>query len=467
MSEPLPRSTPEAQGVASDALQTWLDALAGDEHHSFMLLRHGSVIAEGAWTPFTLERPHQMWSLSKSFTSIAAGLAIAEGHFALSDRVVDRFTAYLPEEVSPNLAAMTVRDLLIMGTGHETEAAHWPGLGPDDDWRRRFLAHPVVRPPGTHFFYNSLATYMVSALIQDRTGQRLTEYLTPRLFAPLGLETPRSLQDPHGVDTGGWGLFLPTEAIAKFGQLLLQRGQWEGRQLVPSGWVDEATSAQIDNSAERSGDWAAGYGYQFWRCVPSGVYRGDGAFGQYMVVMPEYDAVLAMTSAVHDMGQVLQTTWDFLLPALTDAPLPASASAEAHVARCAGLKLESPASTAEAPWTGPRTFRLDPNDEGFQALTVTPGEAETTLTWTRNDIPWTVTLPERIWAMTEQDGEPVAVTGSWHDGGVFRARVRWLDWGGGEDSSLVYSADGTLRIDRERRGIFGGETTPALIGHLD
>ncbi len=245
----LPRSTPEAQGVASSAI---LDFVARAEAtishlHSFMLMRHGHVIAEGWWKPYAPARPHMLFSLSKSFTSTAIGMAVSEGVLSVNDKVVSFFPGELPESVSTNLAEMRIWDLLTMSTGHSVDTLAAIYQSPGRSWAQLVLAQPVDHTPGTHFVYNSGATYLLSAILQSVTGQRLLDYLTPRLFEPLGIVSPTWEQDPRGIDVGGWGLSITTEDIAKFGQLYLQRGCWNGAQLVPAEWVDSATSKQVDN----------------------------------------------------------------------------------------------------------------------------------------------------------------------------------------------------------------------------
>ena len=333
--EALPRSTPEEQGVSSDAVRAFVEAADKEirSMHSFMVVRHGHVVAEGWWKPAAADKPHILWSLSKSFASTAAGLAIEEGKFGLDDPVLKFFPDDAPAAPSANLKAMRVRDLLTMSTGHETE----PRLG-KGDWAKTFLAHPVKRKPGTFFKYNSAATYMVSAIVQKTTGKTVLEYLEPRLFTPLGIAKPRWDASPQGVTIGGWGLFLRTEDVAKFGQLYLQKGKWKGKQLVPEKWVALATSKQVANGSNPKSDWNQGYGFQFWRSR-HGAYRGDGKDGQFCIVIPEKDAVVVMTADTRDMQKQLALVWDKLLPGLKDKPLPQDKAAQEKLKKAiTGLK---------------------------------------------------------------------------------------------------------------------------------
>jgi CubicO group peptidase (beta-lactamase class C family) len=267
-----------------------------------------------------------LWSLSKSFTSTAVGLAVAEGKLSINEPVLKFFPKEAPAERSHNLKAMRVRDLLTMNTGHQNEV-NWREA---PHWAKAFLAHPVPHEPGTHFRYNTPATYMLSAIVQKVTGKTALEYLTPRLFEPLGIEKPRWDSSPQGVSIGGYGLFLRTEDIAKFGQLYLQRGMWNGKQILPAEWVDQATSKQVSNGSDPNNDWNQGYGFQFWRCR-HGAYRGDGKDGQYCIVLPEKDAVIAITANAKDMQAELNIVWDKLLPAFTDKALEETPSKQAKL----------------------------------------------------------------------------------------------------------------------------------------
>lgn len=308
----LPRSTPEAQGVSSAGIRAFVEAADQQVNtmHSFMLVRHGRVVAEGWWKPEAADKPHVMHSLSKSFNSTAVGLAVAEGKLSVDDPVLKFFPEYAPAEPSDKLKAMRVRDLLTMSTGHETEAR----FSTNAPWVQTFLAQPVPHKPGAHFLYNTPASHVLSAIVQKVTGQTVLDYLTPRLFAPLGIEQPEWGASPQGVTFGGWGLKIRTEDVAKFGQLYLQKGKWHGKQLVPASWVEQATAKQVSNGSDPTKDWDQGYGFQFWRCR-HGAYRGDGANGQFCLVLPAQDAVVAITADTRDMQAELNVVWDKLLPA--------------------------------------------------------------------------------------------------------------------------------------------------------
>jgi CubicO group peptidase (beta-lactamase class C family) len=322
--QPLPRSTPEAQGISSQAVQDFvLKVDKIDTLHSFMLVRHGHVVAEGWWKPEAADKPHVLHSLSKSFNSTAVGLAIAEGKLSLEDPVLKFFPGEAPAQPSENLKAMKVRDLLTMSCGHDREAKSAGGPAVKD-----FLAQPVPHQPGTHFLYNTLGSYTLSAIVTKTTGQTSLEFLKPRLFEPLGIENPDWPNSPEGNSLGGYGLKLRTEDIAKFGQLYLQKGKWNGKQLIPESWVEQATSRQVANDQEGHSkigiDWVQGYGFQFWRCTHN-AFRGDGANGQLCVVIPEKDAVIAITADTGQFQDEMNAIWDNLYPAFRAEALPEDA----------------------------------------------------------------------------------------------------------------------------------------------
>jgi CubicO group peptidase (beta-lactamase class C family) len=321
----LPRATPESQGVDSRLLLEFIETADRDikSLHSFMLVRHGKVVGEAWWAPESSAKPHVLWSLSKSVTSTAVGLAVAEGKLDIDKPVLEIFPEDAPSDPSENLKAMKVRDLLTMSAGHKDEVV----LRNEKNWIKAFLNHPVPFQPGTHFRYNTPATFMQSAIVQKVTGETVVDYLQPRLFAPLGIDTPKWDTNPQGISIGGYGLYLKTEDIAKFGQLYLQNGVWEGKQLVPADWIKMATSKQVSNGSNPDSDWAQGYGFQFWICR-NAAFRGDGKDGQFCIVLPKLDAVVAITANTGDMQAELNVVWKKLLPAIMDGELPANPEAQ-------------------------------------------------------------------------------------------------------------------------------------------
>ena len=322
----LPRAeTPDNVAKAMDSFfeQAATDSL---DIHSVMIVKDGNVIFSRWQSEGVDSIPHVLHSVSKTFTATAVGLAIADGEMALTDKIIDYFPDKLPAEVSDNLKAMTVRDLLTMSCGHDEEPS-WRDT--EQDWVSVFLAHPVKHKPGTFYLYNSLGTYVLSAIVQQVTGEKVVDYLNTRLFEPLHIDKPRWEESPQGINTGGWGLYLKTEDLAKMGQLLLQKGEWNGKQIIPADWVSEMSKKQVESinpgtrieqAAERgltveTSDWMQGYGYQMWRCRP-GCFRADGARGQYIIVVPDKNAVIAITSNVEDLQAELNLVWNKILPVL-------------------------------------------------------------------------------------------------------------------------------------------------------
>jgi hypothetical protein len=372
----LARSNPAKEGVAASGILDFLEGIekAKLELHSFMMLRHGKVIAEGWWEPYGAQFVHTMYSMSKSFTSTAVGFAVSEGKLSVEDKVTKFFPDDLPEKISPNLAAMRVKHLLTMSTGNEKEPTGV--MIKEQNWAKAFLAQNFAHEPGSVFMYNSAATYMCSAIVQKVTGEKVLDYLGPRLFSPLGITNLKWETCPRGINTGGWGLSIQTEGLAKFGQFLLQKGQWEGTQLLPAKWIEEATTKHIQQPGgdkpdrpKAKNDWLQGYGYQFWRCQGT-AFRGDGAFGQFTIVLPEQDAVIVMTSENHNMQGQLDLVWQHLLPAceMKKEEKPNSETYLGLVSKLGTLKLEGPqgnhSAAIEKTLKG-KTFKLEKNALGL------------------------------------------------------------------------------------------------------
>lgn len=323
----LPRSTPEAEKISAKGILNYLDAVkkSGQDLHSLMILRHGKVVAEHWLGDHAANKPHIMNSVSKTFTATAIGFAVSEGRLKVTDKVISFFPDKLPDNVSQNLKELEIKHLLTMAVGHDPNAVREKTRN-NDDWIRIFLAEPITEKPGTQFNYNSLATYMLSAIIQKVTGEKLIDWLYPRLFRPLGIVGARWEECPQGINIGGWGLYVKTEDMAKLGQFFLQKGKWNGEQLLPESWIVEATTSQIASLPAgakkeelkiktKDSDWLQGYGYQMWRSRHNS-YRADGANGQFILVLPEKDAVIVTTAHIGDMQAELNLIWKYLLPAI-------------------------------------------------------------------------------------------------------------------------------------------------------
>jgi CubicO group peptidase (beta-lactamase class C family) len=410
ISTSLERSIPEREGVSSAAIVDFLDAVAQSDHefHSFMLLRHGKVIAEGWWKPYRADLKHTMYSLSKSFTSTAVGFAVSEGVLSLDDKVISFFPDDLPDTVSSYLAELTIKDVISMTTGQDPDPTGI--VARDSNWVKTFLATPIVHEPGSTFLYNTLGTYMLSAIVTAATGEKVIDYLRPRLFEPLGITDIDWEVDPQGRNTGGWGLRIRTEGMAKFGQLYLQKGMWNGEQVLPESWVEQATTASIlqapelPDSVRESSDWLQGYGYQFWRCRHN-AFRADGAFGQFVIVMPDQDAVVVITSETADMQGEANLVWDYLLPAMQEGALPENADALARLRDgLAALALpipESAASPSPEVTVAGNTYAIEPNERGITSLSYRCTDERCSLTMATDTATFTFAFGNGRWEYGE------------------------------------------------------------------
>ncbi len=439
----LPRSTPEAEGIESAGVLALVNDLERhvDAVHSLVLLRHGKVVAEGWWAPYAANDVHIMYSATKSFTATAIGLAAAEGRLNIYDRVISFFPDLAPTEPSENLKAMRIRDLLRMNSGHQNDTMDRLRNNPDGQWRRAFLALSVENKPGTRWVYNSGGSYMLAAIVQKVTGQTVEDYLTPRLFEPLGIAQHPWHESKEGVDLGDGGLLLTTEDLAKFGQLYLQHGMWNGRRLLPERWVKEATSFESSSGGDPDSNWDAGYGYQFWRNKSTG-YRADGAQGQFCFVLPEYDVVLALTSGTSGNGGTkgeMDTVWADLLPALHYTALPANAAAqEALTRKLASLTLPVVAGAEHSPRTSAvsgKVFSFPENEQGIGTVSVDFAAAIPVITFKDKDGTHTIecglgrwrrgttTFRKRISDLWDEAPQGMAACGAWTDDDTFTAKL--------------------------------------------
>jgi CubicO group peptidase (beta-lactamase class C family) len=436
----LPRSAPADQHVDPAAVLAFVDAVDSDpaiELHSLMVLRHGQVVAEGWWAPHTPERSRLLYSLSKSFTSTALGFALSEGLLDLDDTVVSHFPEFAAEIIDPGSRSVTLRHLASMASGHNREMMQEALSRDPHEPVRGFLTIPPDEAPGTLFAYSQPCTYTLASVIQRAAGVTLTEYLRPRLFDPLGIGKVGWLTWPPGREQGFSGLFARTEDVAKLGQLYLQRGRWDGTQLIPESYVAQATTRHIDTPDQDNVDWRQGYGFQFWMSRHG--YRGDGAFGQFCVVLPEQDAVVATTGGTEAMQAVLDHLWTHLLPGL-DSTRPDDSAQPDLEKRLLGLGLPPCAAQPSPPrwedWTE-APFPVAPAPGGLpsgplssiqlrvadQRLEVTIAEPANALTFPVGVTDWLTSTPHDI-----QGGRvPIATSGGWLDEDTLRLEVIFLE----------------------------------------
>ncbi|MEU3891678.1 serine hydrolase domain-containing protein [Streptomyces sp. NPDC029041] len=443
MSAPdLPHSAPAAQGVDACGVHAFLDALeaAPDiEPHSLMIMRHGRLVVAGWWAPYTAGRRHLLYSLSKSFTATAAALAEAEGLLDFDAPVTSYFPEFEADITDPRSRAMLVRHVASMASGHRRDTVDEAfGRGVSEPVRQ-FLLLPPDADPGTVFAYNQPATYTLAAIVQRVTGQPLTAYLRPRLLDPLGIGEVAWLSDRTGRELGFSGLHATTDAIARFGQLYLRDGLWAGERLLPEGWAARAShprtpTAGLMGDVDRQ-DWDQGYGYQFWTSRHG--YRGDGAFGQFCLVLPEHDVVIAATSATERMQEYLNLVWKHLLPAFGPGPLTGREAADAELRERLGRLALPPAPGRSGPfgrerdWAG-AVFTASDGDGPLRSAGLTRDAGGWTLTLTgeqdRADRPDRLDLPiaREGWTVAEEP-LPAAVSGGWSDGGTLAVDVVFLE----------------------------------------
>lgn len=269
----------------------------------------------GAWD-VTQDQRRLQHSVSKSFTCMAVGLALEEGVLGLDSRLGSYFSEEASEQEDPlHPDNITLYHLLRMSTGHDSPPlwANERASLKEKDWAKYYMSLPLDRKPGEVFTYSSGDTFMISALLQAATGETVRDYLIPRLFEPLGINDVTWETSPLGVTLGCTGLWISNDELSRFGQLLLQKGQWDGKQLVPEPWIEFVSRKQMDSVG--SSDWAQGYGCQFWMCTHH-AYRADGACGQFCIVIPEKDAVIAVNSNENRMQDIMDAVWEEIYPQL-------------------------------------------------------------------------------------------------------------------------------------------------------
>ena len=313
----------------SQALVRFIEAT--DEYDIFIesvsVMQHGQLLACWENAEGMAEKPRSQQELSGTVTAMAVGLAVDEGLLSLDDKVAAFFPDQLPAQPSANLQAMTIRHLLTMTSGHDKDTP----CGQYENWAENYLAQPVKYSPGSYFFYDPMAGYMLSAILQKVTGQSLPDYLRPRLFEPLGIVTIEWEASPQGISAGGWGLHATTQDMARIGSLLVQKGKWEGRRLLPRRWVKQMLGYQTASCPRdvryeelpKSGlslyenDWIQGFGYQMWHCR-SGLVRAEGTGGQILLLLPEFDSIIMVNADTRQVESELALAYLHLAPSIPD-----------------------------------------------------------------------------------------------------------------------------------------------------
>ncbi|AWV99143.1 serine hydrolase domain-containing protein [Arcticibacterium luteifluviistationis] len=447
------RVTPESEGIASEAIASFINEAnkSGLEWHSFKILRRGNVLAEGHWSPFKEEYKHTLYSLSKSFTSTAVGLAVREGLITVEDSVISFFPEELPNSIDEHLQNMKIKHLLTMNSGHDTGTMDdMRAKSGEQTWIKSFLEQPLAYSPGTHFFYNTGATYILGAIIHAKTGQNLEEYLKPRFFDKLEISDYDWERSPEGLNTAGYGLRVKTEDIAKLGQFYLQNGTWNGEEILSAEWVAEASKKHTE-SQQGDGDWSQGYGYQFWRCKPEpGFYRGDGAYGQYCIIIPQYDMTIAVTSESFDMGKSMQIIWDTILPAVEGKPLRENRKAHAELkALCESLSIKPPknkSTSTNAALINKRIYKAASNDYGIKSLTFDVADDQGSVVFETNDGQNVLNFGLQKWLINDAYAvNNFPIPSRTHMPSLIEASATWID-------------DDTLQITRKFVEAIHGDT---------
>lgn len=483
-----PRVAPEAVGIPSAAVERLLDKLESGftEPHGLMIMRHGKVCAEGWWSPYAPGLRHGLQSLTKTYAATAVGIAYTEGLLKLEDRLIDIFPEESPAEPSENLKKLTVRDVLCMGCGMETMPA------PSVDWLKEFLATPVVHTPGTTYMYNSVGSTVLGAIVRKLTGQGLQEYLTPRLFEKIGID-PESvswMHMPDGMEVGGGGLFSTTENDLRLMKLYADGGVWEGQRILADDYVAKAISLQNGSATEALGNPEAadnfvGYGFQIWLCRPAGVYRADGAMGQFSIVAPDKDMIISINetaTGAHWAQKSLDIIWEFLEEVSEEGALPEDAEASSCLKnRMSRLALPAPVFAPHSDmedainrawwkiesgelrweqnavhwmsgWQGPggfERFRLD-----FQA-----GRCRMSYVQEGRDRAVDIaTDGTRALNYVEEEGSPISrlcLNGWWSAPEVFSLAVRWVETCFEETYRFAFSDSGVVITRENTVGGFG------------
>ena len=440
----LPRSTPAEQGIDTQAVTAFLDSLMAmpetDIHH-VMVLRHGKVVAEMHPAPFRAQDAHTLYSESKTFVAMAVGIAIGENRLRLTDRVATFFPDQLPDSISSHLAQMTVADLLTMNSGIKPD---WTMRNNHSNWIKTWLAKPVEQP-GSKFQYDSMCSFMLSAIVQRVTGRTMLDYLKEHLFRAMNITEVGWEQSPDGINTGGWGLWIQAESQAKLGLLLLQGGQWNGRQLVPAEWITQAITPRTDlHPDDAPTDGNQGYGYHIWGSKWPKSFLADGALGQYVVCLPTENMVVVINEASNRGHGVLGCIWNVLMPGVdktTDKN--ANKAQKTLQKRCDNASLPLPTLQKKVKNDPLGTLALEQNRHQLASITILPETITLTYADGANE---SIALGKSEWKYTPLKGFPpysigalsrfkglpqhfeVAAAGGWVSPNVWRSQLHYVDW---------------------------------------
>lgn len=486
------RATPESVGIRSQAILDYIDALerSNTEMHGIMIMRHGKICAEGWWQPFAPNLRHGLQSHTKTYAATAVGIAYTEGILKLDERLIDIFPDESPAQPSENLKLLTVRDVLCMGCGMDVMPR------PSVDWIRDFMHTPVNHKPGTAFMYNSTGSSMLGAIVRKKTGEGLQEYLTKRLFCKIGInpDNIRWYCMPDGMETGGGGMLATTEDNLRLMKLYADGGVWEGQRILAEDYVKLATSNQNDSATEalnnpQASDNFLGYGFQIWMCKPNGVYRADGAMGQFTIVSPEQDLLIAINETAvgaHWAQSTLNITWDFLenIKNETLAQDDESAARLSRKMRC--LNLPNPEYQPFSPIAENISGKVFTVESGvlsmeiFNFMSGTPVSAITSFSLSFDDYGcvWNTKGPSgaqsvriatngfrftNLMGSADNQTQLLVCDGAWTQEDTFTATLRWAETCFVKKLAFHFTADGVTIADTNNSAFRKNGDEPDLI----
>ena len=445
LAAPLPRSTPAAEGISSQAILDMVDSLQSLEKtwiHHLMVIRHGRVVAEVHPTPFRASDTHTLYSASKTFTAMAIGLCVDDNRLRMDDRVAAFFPDKLPDTVSANLATVTVRDVITMMAGAKPD---WVLRNVETDWLRALMAKPIERP--TTYQYDTMCSFILAAIVQRVSGKTALQLLNERLFGYMEITDAQWQQSPDGYNTGGWGLRVSAEDCAKLAVLIMNKGRWQGQQLISEAWIDEMCARQVASAPADTplNDGSAGYGYHIWRCKYPGAVRADGAYGQYIVMVPERDVAVVLLGVSYNGHGELACIWDRLMPGVHDTPLTADHAASRLQRALAQWSQPMPQGQRAASHSdiNRHELLLDKNKHGLAGITVSDNTLRLRYVEGQTE---TLELGNNRWAYTPLAGYPLysihalnrfeglthdfeaACTGAWTSSTTLQLDVCYVNW---------------------------------------
>lgn len=435
---------PTSVGIEPKQFMLMYDSLMTSdltEIHHVVVMVDGKIASELHPKPFRAEDRHTLYSVSKTFTAVAVGLAIDDGLLSVDDTIDKFFPEYMNDNIDPRLREIKVKDMLTMRSGFKTQSGM---RNKQLDWVNYYLTRPLVANPGTRYSYDSIETYLLSAIVQKVTGKTVLELLNERIFHPMGITDVEWELCPKGINTGGWGIYLSSHSQALFGQLLLQGGAWNGKQLVSKKWIDEMMTVHVVRDAND-------YGYQIWLCEYPGAWRADGAFGQYIIIVPQKNMVVVLNQCSRSKGfpersNIWHTVVKNALNCAIDAK-PAELQALKEYEEKASLPVLDGDSISNLTKTyNGKTFALDQNKLGWKSVKFNFKENNTSIEVVDADNKKsTIDLGYKEWKTSQLGGYPhysilaqnrfSGITGPFYTGSCYawsdnalNAKIHYINW---------------------------------------